>query len=368
MKNLLYISLVTFLFVACSSGNSGDKKVRLAELKKHESALRDSISQLEEEIAKSDTSKDSKGREVAITKMVTSEFQHLIAVQAKVDGDENVMVSPDMPGTITHVYVRAGEKVAKGALLVELDNAVYKKSLDELQSGREFANTIYLKQKNLWDQRIGSEVQYLTAKNNLESLDKKIATVREQLELTKVKSPIDGTVDVADIKAGQLFAPGMQGLRVVNFESLKVKAEVAEAYIAKVKTGDAVEIQFPDLNKSIKANLTYSGKVIDPVNRTFGVQVSVSNKDVDLHPNMVAVLLIADYRAKDAFALPVNVIQTTPNGSYVFIAEGNKAVKRDVTIGQLYNGMQEITSGLKVGEQVITTGFQDLADGQFIQY
>ena len=114
--------------------------------------------------------------------------------------------------------------------------------------------------------------------------------------------------------------------------------------------------------------MSYSGKVIDPVNRTFGVQVMVSNKEIDLHPNMVAVLLIADYRAKDAFSLPVNVIQTTPNGSYVFVAEGNKAVKRDVVIGQMYNGIQEITSGLKVGDQVITTGFQDLADGQPVQY
>jgi RND family efflux transporter MFP subunit len=245
---------------------------------------------------------------------------------------------------------------------------VYRKSLEELESSRDFAKNVFLKQKNLWDQRIGSEIQYLTAKNNLDALEKKISTVREQLEMTKVKSPINGTIDVVDLKSGQLFAPGMPGLRVVNFESLKVKAEVAEAYIAKVKTGDVVEIQFPDLNKTIKSTLTYSGKVIDPVNRTFGVQVSVNDKGLDLHPNMVAVLMIADYRSKDAFTLPVSVVQTTPDGSYVFVIEGKKAVKRDVTIGQLYNGMQEITGGLKAGDQVITTGFQDLADGQSIQF
>ncbi|CAN5379642.1 efflux RND transporter periplasmic adaptor subunit [soil metagenome] len=368
MKKLLYISLAALWITACSTGKGNDKKAELESLKKQESELRDKIIKLQEDIAKTDTSVDSKSRQVEITSIVAENFQHMIEVQAKVDGDENVMISPDMPGTIVRVNVKAGDRVSKGTVLVELDNQVYQKNLEELLNARDFTNTLYQKQKALWDQKIGSEVQYLTAKNNLESMDKKIATVREQLNLSKVKSPINGTVDQVNVKLGEMYSPGMPGLRVVNFASLKVKAEVAEAYISKVKKGDKVEVEFPDLNKKIMATLSYSGKVIDPVNRTFGVEVSVNEKDADLHPNMIAVLRIADYSSPNAVILPINVVQTTPAGSYVFVAQGNKAVKRTVVTGHNYRGKLEINSGLNAGDKVVTTGFQDLVDGQSIKF
>ena len=213
-----------FLLSACSKP---DASTRLEELKKQQSEIRKEIIQLEEELAKSGETEDAGARQVAVTVIEPKPFAHLIEIQAKVESDENVQVSPEMMGTVSRVHVKVGDKVTAGTLLAELESSVFRKSLEELQSAREFANTLYLKQKSLWDQKIGTEIQYLQAKNNLESLDKKMATVRQQLEMTRIKSPINGTVDAVDIKMGQSFAPGMPGLRVVNFSKLKIQADVA---------------------------------------------------------------------------------------------------------------------------------------------
>ncbi len=372
MKQLVYIAFTVLAFTACSSNNAGDKKAELEKLKKQESELHEKIVKLAAEIGDSAAKSNGQIIDVAITTVSNQNFSHQIDVQATVDGDENVSVSPETMGTISRVNVKVGDKVSKGTVLAEIENQTYQKGLDELQNSRDFINTLYQKQKALWDQKIGTEIQYLTAKNNLESIDRKISTTRQQLDMTKIKSPINGTVDAMDFKLGQAVSPGLPGVRVVNFSKLKVKAEVAEAYISKVKTGDIVEINFPDLGKTITAKLTYAGKVIDPLNRTFKVEVDMNTKEVDLHPNMVAVLKISDYKVNNAVVLPLNVVQTTEDGSYVFIADGTKdkatASKRIVVIGRNYNGLIEIKEGIKAGEPVVTTGFQNLVDGQPIKF
>jgi RND family efflux transporter MFP subunit len=367
MKNFAYILLTIAFLSSCSSDELTKKKSELAGLKSQETEIKSKIATLEKEIAKLSGTKTTAPHEVAVTNISTATFSHFIEVQARVDGDENIAVSAEVPGTVNKINVKVGDHVTKGSVLAELDNQTYLKSLDELQNAREFANTLYLKQKSLWDQKIGTEVQYLQAKNSLESIDRKIATVREQLAMTKIKAPITGTVDAMEIKVGQMFAPGMPGVRVVNLDELKVKAEVAEAYISKVKKGDDVEVNFPDINQSINAKISYSGKVIDPLNRTFNVEISLNQKSVELHPNMVAIIKIADYVAKNAFVLPASVVQTTPEGSYVFVADGKMAKKQTVTIGKNYKGQVEVTGGIKAGDPVITTGYQDLVDGQPIK-
>lgn len=370
MKNLIYLLIATTFLISCSQGNSNDKKAELEKLRKEEAVIRDKIRKLQAEIAVTDTTL-RQVREVSITEVKPAYFRHYIEVQGKVDGDENVTVSADVPGTITKVNVSAGDKVKKGTVLATLDNEVYSRNMEELRSQRDFAKTLYLKQKALWDQKIGTEVQYLSAKNNLDALDRKMATVREQLAQTLITSPINGTVDAVNIKIGQAVAPGIPAFRVVNFNKLKVKAEVAEAFISKIHQGDMVDIHFPDLKKTITTEIAYSGQAIDPLNRTFNVEVELGPDEEDLHPNMIAVLKIADYEKDSSVTLPVNVVQTTPEGSYVFLAtnRGGKMIaqKRNVQVGRNYNGMLEITQGLKSGEPVITSGFQDLADGQPIK-
>lgn len=367
MKKLIYIAFVAVAFAACSDSKSGDKKAELDKLKTEEAALRDKIMKLESELG---ANKKDAGNviDVLVTNVKTQKFQHFIQVQAKVDGDENISVSPQMAGTISRVNVKVGDKVSKGTVLAQLDDQMYSKGVDELESARDFANTVYKKQKALWDQKIGTEIQYLTAKNNLESVDKKLATLREQLDMSRIKSPINGTVDAVDFKVGQAVAPGMPGLRVVNFANLKVKAEVAEAYISKVKKGDDVVVSFPDLGKTINTKVSYSGKVIDPLNRTFNVEIGMNSKDVDLHPNMVAVISIADYSSDNVVVLPLSAVQNTPEGSYVFVAQGKVARKRTIVTGRNYNGTVEVKEGLKADDPVITTGYQNLVDGQAIKY
>ena len=373
MKNILIVFVLAAAFEGCSSGNGSDKKAELEKLKKEQSALQEKITKLETELAASGNADVKvKAKEIAVTPASTNFFVHYVEVQAKVDADEDVAVSAEAPGTITKINVKAGDKVSKGSILAELDVQTLMKSVDELKSQRDFANTLYLKQKSLWDQKIGTEIQYLSAKNNLDALDKKLQTMQEQLNMMRIISPITGTVDAVDIKIGQAVMPGMRAIRVVNLSNLKVKAEVAEAYISKVKQGNDVVVVFPDLQKEVKTKLTYSGKVIDPVNRTFHIEVNMNDKSVDLHPNMIAVLKIADYQSPKAFSVPVNLVQSAGDNNYLFVAEGNKdkavAKRRTVTTGRNYNGTIEILSGLTEGDNIITTGYQDLIDGQPVKY
>jgi membrane fusion protein (multidrug efflux system) len=365
MKNLLFISLIAILFSACSSDELTQKKAELADLKKQEAEIKTKIATLVKDIAKLSGQKVTNSQLVSVTKITKSSFSHYIDVQAKVDGDENVTVNSQVPGSVTKINVSAGSTVSKGQVLAEIDNETYMKGLDELQTAREFANTVYLKQKNLWEQKIGTEIQYLQAKNTIESLDKKLATLNQQIEMTKIKSPISGVVDEVFLKLGQMAAPGMPGIRVVNMNKLKIKADIAESYISKVKTGDEVEILLPDLNQTIKAKLSYVGKVIDALNRTFNVEISLPANS-SLHPNMVAVIKIADYTNTSTFVLPANVVQITDEGTYVFVAENNIARKRNVVVGKNYKGTIEITEGLNENDPIITTGFQDIVDGQSI--
>lgn len=373
MKNILIVCSLISVIAACSSGNSSDKKAELEKLKSEQSALQEKITKLETELAASgNLNTGVKAKEIVITPALAQPFIHYVEVQAKVDADENVALSAEAPGTITKINVKPGDRVSKGTVLAELDVAASLKGIEEAQNTLDFANTMYQKRKALWDQKVGSEADYLKSKNDFESAQKRVATMRQSLSMMRITSPIDGTVDAVDVKVGQAISPGLPSIRVVNLSNLKVKAEIAEAYIAKVKQGNDVIVEFPDLDKEIKTKLTYSGKVIDPVNRTFHVEVKMSDKTLDLHPNMVAVLKIADYQSGKAFTVPVNLVQGGGEGSYLFVAEGNKdkaiAKRRTIIAGRNYNGNIEILSGINEGDNIITTGYQDLVDGQPVKF
>jgi len=363
MKNIIHTLLIALIVGFISCGEK-DKRAELESLKKQQAEIRKQIALLEKELAASEGYSPEGAGSVATTIMATDQFIHKIEVQAKVEGEQNVTISPDMPGTISKILIQTGDQVRRGQLLLELENSVVKQSLSELQTQREFAAVMFEKQKSLWDQRIGTEVQFLQAKNALSSIDKKIATVNQQLELSRVKSPIDGTVDAVDVRMGQMFSPGMPGLRVVNFMDLKVVADVAEAYIGTIQDGDSVEVYFPDTKESIRTRIVHSGKVIDNLNRTFKVEVAVTAGKSKLHPNQVAVLRIIDYKKNDAIVLPIDVVQNSPEGSYVYTNVDGKAKKAMVSTGKSYNGKIEITEGLNPGDAVVTSGYQDLSEGQ----
>ncbi len=370
MKNILILATFSILFFAC--GNSApDKKTELENLKKEQATLAEKIKKLETEIAANDTTAKIKMLDVEITPVAAIPFKSYVQVQGKLDADENVNVSAQMGGTVKSIYVKEGDQVKAGQILVELDDAVMRQGIEELKNQLAFATDLFEKQKNLWDQKIGSEVQFLSAKNNKESLEKKMQTMNEQLAMYKIKSPINGQVDEVSLKLGQIAAPGFPAVRVVNMNSLKVKADLAESYAGKIREGNEVILEFPDMNKTIDAKVSYVSRVINNMNRTFNVQVNISSSP-DYHPNMIAHLNIVDYQTASSIVIPLNVVQNSENGNYVFLSVKNDkgktvALKQMVKTGREYKGQIEILEGLKEGDSLITTGYQDVEDGEFLK-
>lgn len=368
----IFFSLLILTIVSCSQNSGTDKKrAELDKLKKEQADLREKIRLLESELAASDTTaSDVKSKLVAITDMTPQVFNHYIEVQAKVEGDEDVNVSAETMGNITALNVKAGDRVSKGQVLAVVDDRIIRQGIAEMQSQLDLATQIYNKQKNLWDQKIGSEVQFLQAKTNKEAMEKRMSGLQEQLDLTRIKSPINGTVDIVHVKVGQTMAPGIPAFRVVNLSSLKVTAEVAESYISKVSRGNDVLIYFPDLGQEVKGKLDYSGQAINSLNRTFNVEVRLNPKDGLFHPNMVAVLKIADYSSPKAYVLPLAAVQKSSDGEFVYVSvqENGKniAKRKTVKTGIIYNGNAEIKSGIDQGDKVITIGFQNIIEGDAI--
>jgi membrane fusion protein, multidrug efflux system len=369
MKNIIFFLLVSVIIAACNGGQAGDKQAELNQLLKQQSELNDKIKSLREEIKKT-SGDESSIRLVAIGPVTRTPFKHFVEVQAKVDGDESVNISPRTQGTVTSILVDEGNKVTKGQILATLDDQVIRQSMGEVETQYSFAKNIYDKQKNLWNQKIGSEVQYLTAKNNKEALEKRLAAMNEQLDLTRIKSPINGTVDHINIKIGQAVMPGAPTMTVVNLSKLKVKGEVGESYSGKIDKGDEVVLYFPDLDKEINAKVGYASKVINALNRTFNVEVPLSS-DGSYSPNMVVVMKIVDYKTGNSIVIPIDLLQRSGEGYYVMtaISEGGKlkARRKAVTVGKTYNGQAEVLEGLTDKDQLITTGYRDLNEGQDIK-
>ena len=372
MKNLLLILAIVSTIAACSSSGAGDKQAQLDSLKKEHQAITDKIKKLEEEIAKEGGVKTPERMLlVSVTEAATQPFAHYIELQGKVDAEDNLVVTPQIPGVIQNVYVKVGQKVSRGQVLASLDGATINAQLETMKKNWELANTMYEKQKSLWEQSIGTEVQYLTAKNQKESLEKQMESLNEQYQMTKLISPINGVVDAIDIKIGQVASPGYSGIRVVNFSNLTVKGEVSETYSEQVKEGAKVKILFPDLNKEVDSKVSYAAKVINSQSRSFTVEAKLTAND-NFKPNMLAMMKILDYEKQDAFLVPVNLVQKSSENDFVYVAaeeNGRKIAQRQtVTVGKIYNGQAEITSGIKAGDKLITAGYQDLVAGQAIQY
>jgi membrane fusion protein (multidrug efflux system) len=372
MKSFFFLIGIIFFLVACRS-NESDKKAKLFELKKEHDKLTQEIIKLEKDLVPANNLTATKVNVMVLTK---KPFEHYIEVQGRIDGNENIAVSPrNQGGVVTRILVHEGDAVTKGQVLAELDAEVLEQQLKDLQNRLAFATDIYNRQKTLWDQKIGSEVQYLKAKNDMESAQNGIATLEDQIKMSVITSPIDGTVEDIPIKVGQMAssASSIPAFRVVNFSRAKALADVGEAYSSKVKTGDQVKIYMPDLNQEVEQRVTFASKYINPVNRTFLVEVALPVSNLIYRANMIAVLKIKDYANRSAIAIPQNYIQTSRDeGQFVFVAaeeNGRKtAQKRTVISFITFNGLTEIVGGLNEGDKIITAGYKDLYHGQPIDY
>jgi RND family efflux transporter MFP subunit len=310
--------------------------------------------------------KELQGQLIEVQPATVGIFKNYLDIMGKVDAEETVTLSSEMPGTVSRIYVSTGDMVNKDQVLAETDNSALMQSINDAELNLELITTLYEKQKSLWDQKIGTEVQFLQIKNQKESMEKKIGALKEQLRMTKIISPIDGTIDAVDIKAGSAVAPGMPAIRVVNMSKLKIKADVAEKFAPLIKKGNEVRVLIPDMNDSIDTQISYAAKTINTLNRTFTVEVKLDGNK-DYHPNMFAKLMITTYSSASAVVqLPVKLIQRDGTNSYVMIKNGNKAEKRILKIGQSYNGVTEILDGVKTGDEIISNGFLGLQDGTAI--
>mgnify|MGYP001172364113 CR=1 FL=1 len=376
MKNITLVSLSLFTFsavllAACGGQQPKDKSAQLAALKDQKAQLEAQIAQLEKEVGTAGGAPQRLHR-VGLTELQTQPFRHYIDLQGRVDVEDNVPVTAKMPGILTKVLVKNGDFVKKGQLLARIDDELMLKGLAELELQLKTAEDIYNRQKGLWDQKIGTEVQFIQAKSNKEALEQRIATTKEQWQQTHIYAPISGTVDMVILKAGQAISPGLPLCNIINLGQLKIVGNVTEAYAAKVRPGYPVQVFFPDLNREITSRVTYVSKTINPTNRTFTVECNLPAGN-DYRANMIAVLKIIDYQNPNAIVIPVNLIQTGAEGDFVLTAEktgDNRAAVKKATIrqGGNYNGMVEIKEGLKKGDWVISTGFQDVNNGETVAF
>ncbi|MCB9190507.1 MAG: efflux RND transporter periplasmic adaptor subunit [Flavobacteriales bacterium] len=343
------------------------KKVELAK-------LQNEVEKMEAEILADDPThgkKEEVGILVAVKKVTPEEFEHHFEVNGSLEAVEQANISPEQGGQIKQILVKEGDKVAAGTVLAKLNTSVIATNLEELENGIELAKTVYDRQARLWEQKIGSEIQYLEAKNRLENLQKKKETLIAQMAMSTVKAPFAGVVDRIWQKEGELGAPGQPLLTLVNMSEMKVKADVSENYVQAVKENAQVDVDFPSFGISTKAPIRQVSNIINPSNRTFSVEVRVPNKDGSLKPNGVATLRIKDFEVADALVVPAISISKDAKGDFLFVIqeeEGKtKAVKKYVTTGRTSGGQTRVVEGLSSGDQVVVEGYNEVANGDLVQ-
>jgi RND family efflux transporter MFP subunit len=381
MHKILTVVLGSSLLLAsCGSstvqkdgGSLQDKKVRLDSLKAQQDRLTKEVAALQADLDKTDTAAGTKEKAklVALTALAPTSFAHFIDLQGNVDAVNTSWISPrGTGGVVTQLYVKQGDHVRQGQLLLKLDDAIQRQQLTSDQTQLAYAQDLYQRRKNLWDEKIGTEVDLVNAKNQVDQADAKLKIDQQQLDFTSVYADIPGTVNVLNIKVGEAFGQGGQSLQIVNTDNLKVVVLVPEIYQERVRVGTPVKIDSPGLNnKEVTGTIAVSAKVINADNRAFQVEIHIPNSS-DIRANQVAIVKLEDYSASNVITIPINTLQTDETGKYVLVGvqQNDKRVahKKSITIGQTYGDKVQVTSGLQAGDQLITDGYQGLYEGQMI--
>jgi RND family efflux transporter MFP subunit len=379
MRKIFLVSVLSIVLYSCGNKENSQSIDALIESKnakalvEKKSALQAEIAKIEDALATLDTKKEE--ALVAVLTLKDTLFNHYLDIQGNVDTKENIIVQPEFSGTLITLNAKAGQKVAKGQILGRIDDAGMSQQLAQVQTQYELAKTTYERQKNLWDQKIGSEIQYLQAQTQMNSLQKSIGQMKAQLAKTVIRAPFTGTIDEVFVEKGQVVAPGPQGLmRIVNLGNMFVSTSVPESYIGKLKVGTEVDVFLTSLGKTYKGKVRQVGNFINPNNRSFGIEVSIPNPDNLLRPNQVAKLKIIDYVKKDATVVPSNVIQEDGKGNrYVYTVDNSNgktgiAKKTVVTLGQSSDNVTEILSGVSEEDVIVTEGVNAISEGMKLNF
>ena len=373
-NNILIIAVVVSTLFGCQSGTDlKAKKAELAEAKAALSEIQEKISNLEKEIATLDTTTIVQNSVlISSEKVELVPFVHKISVRGSAASRKNVMISAETMGRIESIRVREGQSVSKGQVLLTLDADIVRNNIAELKTSLELATTVFEKQERLWKSNIGTEIQYLEAKNNKESLERKLATTNSQLSQSIVKAPFNGRVDDLPAKLGEMAQPGLPLVRMVSPESMYVEADISERFLGAFKTGDSVSLHFPIQNKTCASKIAAVGEVINPENRTFKIEAALTKTDFRVKPNQVVVLKLTDYQVPKAILVPSEVILTDASGKFLYVVSKEDDVmiakRRSIEAGKTQNGQTEVIKGLTENDMIVLDGYRDLNDGVPVKF
>ncbi|MAY52752.1 MAG: efflux transporter periplasmic adaptor subunit [Flavobacteriaceae bacterium] len=384
MKKSLILALLLLVLISCGGGGNNSLETVLEsndvvalqqkkdELTTQQQALNEQLKQLDEKINELNPEKNIP----LVTTFVANDtvFNHYVELQGSVETKQNLVVTSEMGGILQRVYVKEGDKVSKGQLLAKVDDGGMSQQLAQMQVQADLAKTTFDRQKRLWDQKIGSEIQYLQAKSNYEAQQEAINSMKQQLGKFVIRAPFSGTIDDVITEQGSVVSPGQTPiLRVVNLSDMYIQTDVPETYITNVTKGKDVEVLFPVLSKTMDAKIRQTGDFINPENRTFKVEIAVPNKDKDIKPNLTARLRINDYTNNEAILIPQSIISENAEGEqYIYVLEnqeGEKAIAKRVIIktGQSQGDVIEVLEGLKAGDSIIQEGARSVKDGQTVK-
>ncbi|PHQ31082.1 efflux RND transporter periplasmic adaptor subunit [Leeuwenhoekiella nanhaiensis] len=379
MKNILTLLAVSLLLLSCGNkkdsvddiienGNLGEMRAKKTELLQEQSKLKASIDSLTAAIEAKDTSK--KAALVTTTTLKDTLFEHYFEVQGNVETDQNIVLYPEYTGVLTQVYVKEGQRVAKGQRLARIDDGGLGSELARQEAQLALAKTTFERQKRLWDQKIGSEISYLEAKTNYEAMQAATNQMRSRIGKTVITAPFSGVIDNLIADQGQVVNAGQTPvIRLINLSDMYVNASIPEAYLGKVNEGTDVKIRLASIGKTYEGKIRQVGNFVSPDNRTFDVKVALPNADSAIKPNLIATVMVNDYTSENAIVIPENTIQQNAAGNsitYIYVSEGDGAVAKQVQIEKGYTADKqvEIVSGLKSGDQLIIEGVRTLRDGQ----
>lgn len=335
-------------------------------LKTEYDRIKEEIISIDEQIALLDTI-NSKLKAVSVNQTKLGLFEHFFTVHGNVDAQENILVYPDAPAKVKSIKVQEGSMVKKGEIIAYLDASTLEAGLSELVTAIELASEVYERQKKLWDKNIGSEIQYLEAKTNKESLEKKLNTLEEQLEMYQIIAPIDGYLDELFVKSGEMAAPQMPFMRIVNTNQIEITSDISETYITKVHKGDQVNVHVPGSDVNFSASISTVGSFINPNNRTFKITIKPNN-NFGLKPNQLAKVDIRDFYSDSAVIIPSRIIQENRNGDqFVFVLQNGKVVKKDINAQWSYNGFSMVETGLNASEIYIDKGCRSVREGEQVE-
>lgn len=384
MKKIFSLLILTLVLASCggdkeasvediiATGDLKKIKEKKTALETEQSTIADQLQLLNDKIEALDTNK--RLSQITTFKATQQSFDHYLELQGNVSTKQNIVITPEFNGVLTTVYVKEGQRVSKGQTLAKIDDGGLSQQLAQLQIQTDLAKTTYERQKRLWDQKIGSEMQYLQSKSSYEAQQKAVENLKSQIAKTIVKAPFNGTIDDVITDQGTVVAAGQSQLfRIVNLSNMYIETDVPETYITNVTKGKKVIVEFPVLGKTYDASVRQAGSFINPANRTFKIEVAVPNKDKNIKPNLTAKMKINDYSSEKAYLIPQSVISENAKGEqYIYVIQdvvNNIGTTKRVIIktGKAQGDIIEVLGGIEPNMEVIKEGARSVKEGQEVE-